>query len=83
MKSTLIAALALAGAGGAASVAADEPPAGALPLSEVLRTLETEGVVAHFVDVEWDGGYWDVEYVDVEGNAIEIKLDPRTALPPG
>ncbi len=60
-----------------------EPPAGSLPLSEVLRSLEDQGLVSYFLEVQWDEeGYWDLRYIDAAGDPVEARLDPRTALPP-
>jgi hypothetical protein len=57
--------------------AADAPPADAKPLSQILQTLEQQGNVAYFDEVDWDDdGYWEIEYVDRSGNRVEIRLDP-------
>ncbi|HEX5079268.1 MAG TPA: PepSY domain-containing protein [Geminicoccaceae bacterium] len=56
---------------------ADAPPADAQPLSRVLQTLEQQGDVAYFDEVDWDDdGYWEIEYVDRSGNTVEIRVDP-------
>lgn len=56
---------------------ADAPPQNAKPLSEILRTLEQQGDVAYFDEVEWDDdGYWEVEYITTGGQKREIKVDP-------
>lgn len=83
MKSAILpAALLLVGLGFGAPVSA-EPPAGALPLSEVLRSLEDQGLVTYFIEVKWDeAGFWDLRYIDEAGEPAEVRLDPRTALPP-
>lgn len=57
---------------------ADPPPPDALPLSEVLVRLEATGNVRYFDDIEWDDddGYWDIDYVAVGGEEVEIEVDP-------
>jgi hypothetical protein len=55
------------------------PPPNAMPLSEILRTLEASGNVAYFDEIEWDDdGYWEIEYVRRDGGKTEIKVDPVT-----
>ncbi|MFN3685300.1 PepSY domain-containing protein [Salinarimonas sp.] len=55
------------------------PPADALPLSEVLATLEGTGDVAYFDEVEWDDdGYWEIDYVRPDGGRVELRVDPTT-----
>ncbi len=73
-------ALALAAMLGLAAPAlADPPPEDALPLSEVLARLETTGNVRYFEDIEWDDdGYWEIDYVAVGGEDVEIEVDPVT-----
>ncbi len=72
------------GAAGAllAAPALATPPAGALPLSEVLRVLETGGDLAHVEEVEWDDeGFWAIEYRNAAGAEVEVRMDPITGLP--
>lgn len=53
------------------------PPAGALPLSQILQTLEAQGDVAWFKEVEWDDdGHWEIEYRRKDGGNVEIRVDP-------
>jgi hypothetical protein len=60
-------------------VAADPPPEGAKPLSEILRTLEEQGDVAYFDEIEWDDdGHWEIEYVTPDGSKRKLELDPVT-----
>ncbi len=79
LASALAAALAVAlGAFGAAS-AQDRPPEGALPLSQVLATLEAGGDVASFDEVDWDDdGHWEIDYIDAVGSKVELRADPMT-----
>jgi hypothetical protein len=60
-------------------VAADPPPQDAIPLSEILRSLEEQGDVAYFDEVEWDDdGYWEIEYVTADGAKRKLEVDPVT-----
>jgi hypothetical protein len=84
-KSKLVLAL---GVGLGASLAAlplhadAAPPAGALPLSQVIALLEVEGGIAYIDEVEWDDdGYWEVDYVTSDGRKVEVRLDPLTGSP--
>ena len=56
--------------------AADAPPSDALPLSQILQTLEQERHVAWFDEIDWDDddGYWDIEYVDRNGSVEGKRL---------
>lgn len=80
MTRTGYAALALAALALPSIAAADTPPpAGALPLSRVLATVEAElGSGLSFIeDVSWDDdGYWDIEYRTTDGREAEIRVDP-------
>lgn len=50
-----------------------------MPLSEILRTLEEQGDVAYFDEIEWDDdGYWEIEYVTADGSKRQVELDPVT-----
>jgi hypothetical protein len=61
---------------------ADAPPSDAQPLSQILQTLEQQGDVAYFDEVDRDDdGYWEIEYVNRNGAEVEIKLDPVSGQP--
>ncbi len=63
----------------AAPAMAEAPPPEALPLSELLARLEATGNVRYFDEVDWDDkGHWDIEYVAVGGEEVEIEVDPVT-----
>jgi hypothetical protein len=64
----------------APALAADRPPpTNALPLSQILQTLEKQGQVAYFDDIEWEGeGYWEIKYVAHSGGIMKVKVDPVT-----
>lgn len=56
-----------------------QPPAGALPLSDILAMVEQREDVAYFDEVEWDSdGYWEVEFYRPDGAQVEIDIDPLT-----
>lgn len=55
------------------------PPAGALPLSQIIAQVEATPGLAFIDDVDWDDdGYWEVEYRTTEGGRVEIRVDPLT-----
>ncbi|MBE2242357.1 MAG: PepSY domain-containing protein [Burkholderiaceae bacterium] len=77
-RSPLLAALVL-GLAGTAALAADVPPSGAKPLSQILEAAHKvqPGVI---VSAEFDDGRWEVVSCNAEGRGCrEIHLDPRTA----
>lgn len=82
MKSPLALALSLSvlGFSGAALAA---PPEGALPLSEILQSVESTGEVAYVTDVEWNDGEaaWSIAYVDAEGAEGALTIDALTGQP--
>ena len=55
------------------------PPEGALPLSEIIASLEVGAHVA-IVEVEFEDGAWEIEYVvgDEVHEIHEIHVDPMT-----
>lgn len=56
--------------------AAAEPPSGAKPLSEILKTVEGESGFSHFREIEWDdAGHWEIEYATTDGSEKEIEVD--------
>ncbi len=58
------------------------PPAGALPLSQIIAGVEKTQPVSSFRDVEWDDdGYWDIEFVNTQNRAASIRIDPMTGEP--
>jgi hypothetical protein len=66
----------------AAPARAAPPPPNAQPLSQILQTLEQQGDVAWFDEIEWDDdGWWEIEYVGTDGARRKINLDPVTGRP--
>ena len=58
------------------------PPANALPLSQVIATVEKTQPVRVFTEVEWDDdGYWDIEFVNTDNRRTSLRIDPLTAEP--
>lgn len=59
-----------------------QPPADALPLSQILATIEAEADFGYFDEVEWDSdGYWEIEYHRADGAKVEVDVDPLTGQP--
>ncbi|WP_018631823.1 hypothetical protein [Neomegalonema perideroedes] len=81
MKSPLF--LALAASAFSVSAAFAEPPENALPLSEIIQTVESTGEIAYVTEVEWneDQAAWTIAYVDAEGAEGSISLDAVTGQP--
>jgi hypothetical protein len=58
------------------------PPPDAMPLSQILQTLEQQGDLAYFKEIDWDDdGYWEIDYVTTDGSEREITVDPVTGQP--
>ena len=69
---------------GLAAPAIAAPPQDGMPLSQIIQSLEQEGDVAYFDEIEWDDdGYWEVEYYRANGAKVELKIDPKTGKPRG
>ena len=61
------------------SLAERTPPAQALPLSEIVASLESQYDIQFIDEIEWDDdGYWEVEFFTQDGNKVELKIDPVT-----
>lgn len=62
---------------GLASPALAAPLADAKPLSQILQSLEQQGDVTYFDEVEWDdNGYWEIEYISKAGTKTKLRVDP-------
>jgi hypothetical protein len=56
---------------------ADEmPPAGAMPLSTIVQSVEARGL-GSITEVEFDTGFWEVE-LHRDGRRTKLVIDPRT-----
>lgn len=74
--------IALAGliAAPSALMAQQPPPAGSMPLSQVIAKLETDlSDLGHISEISWeDDGYWEVEYQTTDNREVDIRVDPAT-----
>lgn len=57
------------------------PPVNAIPLSEILEAIEAEPGFRFFDEIEWDDGYYEIEYVTQDGTKRKIYIDPVTGQP--
>lgn len=65
-----------------AAPALAQPPADAMPLSQVLASIEAESDFGYFAEIEWDSdGYWEIEYHRADGAKVDIDIDPVTGQP--
>ena len=65
----------------APALAQNLPPANALPLSQIVATVETQPVRV-FTEVEWDNdGYWDVEFINTDNRRTSLRIDPFSGEP--
>ena len=58
----------------------DPPPSDAMPLSEILQSIEQESGFSHFTEIEWDddrrdGGHWEIEYRS-DNREVRVDVDP-------
>lgn len=54
-----------------------QPPADALPLSQIIAAIESEENFGYIDEIDWDSdGYWEVEYYRADGAKVEINIDP-------
>lgn len=54
-----------------------QPPADALPLSQIIATIEAEENFGYIDEIEWDSdGYWEIEFYRADGGKVEIDIDP-------
>jgi hypothetical protein len=78
----MLARIVLVLAAGAATPALAQrlPPQNALPLSQVIATVEDREPVLVFTEVEWDDdGYWDIEFINTDNRRTSVRIDPFTA----
>lgn len=58
------------------------PPPNAKPLSEIIQYIEARGDVRYFDEIEWDrDGYWEIEYIRMDGKKVKLRIDPVTGQP--
>jgi hypothetical protein len=47
-------------------------------------SLEQQGEIAFFDEIEWDDdGYWEIEYYTAAGAKVKVKVDPVSGKPSG
>lgn len=73
---TLLVAAVMFGLSGVVARADPPPPADAKPLSEILGTIEAESDFGYFDEVEWDDGFYEVEFYTRSGAKKKIYVDP-------
>lgn len=55
------------------------PPAGSLPLSQILAKVEETHAVRAILEVEWeDEGFWEIELVDTSERGKTVFIDAMT-----
>lgn len=55
----------------------ERPPAGAKPLSEIIKMLEDQGLTG-ISDVEFDDGLWKIEVQQPDGRELDVGVNPMT-----
>ena len=64
------------------AIAIAAPPPNAKPLSEIIRYIEARGDVRYFDEIEWErGGYWEIEYIRMDGKKVKLRIDPVSGQP--
>ena len=59
-----------------------QPPADAMPLSQIIASIEGQADFGYIKEVDWDDdGYWEVEYYTRDGRKVDVRLDPMTGEP--
>jgi hypothetical protein len=77
-----LAAASLLIAAGLSTPAFSQPAPDAMPLSEILATIEAEDGFGYFDEIEWDSdGYWEVEYYRADGAKVDVDIDPASGQP--
>ena len=60
---------------GTGAALADQPPADAIPLSQIIQKLEEQGM--QVVEVEYDDEQWQIEAYRGD-EEVELEIDPVT-----
>lgn len=59
-----------------------QPSADAMPLSEILASIEGEENFGYFDEIDWDSdGYWEIEYYRADGARVDVDIDPVSGQP--
>lgn len=75
MRTLLVAAL-LLGLPATGALADAPPPQGAKPMTDLLQGIERSADFGYFDEVEWDDGFYEVEYYTKTGTKKKIYIDP-------
>lgn len=62
----------------AAAFAEQAPPAGSLPLSQIISKVEAREKFTYVDDIELEHGYYEVTYHTTDGAKVKLNLDPKT-----
>ncbi len=61
----------------------ERPPAGAKPLSDIIRMVEDQNLGA-ITEVEFEDGVWKIEVHKPEGGELDLRVDPMSGqIQPG
>ena len=59
-----------------------QPPADAMPLSQIIAAIEGQADFGYIKEVDWDDdGYWEIEYYRADGAKVEVEIDPVSGQP--
>lgn len=59
-----------------------QPPADAMPLSQIVASIEGQADFGYIKEVDWDDdGYWEIEYYRADGAKVEVDIDPVSGQP--
>jgi hypothetical protein len=59
-----------------------QPPADAMPLSQIIAAIEGQADFGYIKEVDWDDdGYWEIEYYRADGAKVEVDIDPVSGQP--
>jgi hypothetical protein len=59
-----------------------QPPADAMPLSQIIASIEGQADFGYIKEVDWDDdGYWEIEYYRADGAKVEVDIDPVSGEP--
>ena len=72
----LLSAAAISAPSSTTAFAEPPPPANATPLSEILQGIEARADFGYFDEVEWDDGFYEVEFYTNDGTKKKIYVDP-------
>jgi hypothetical protein len=53
------------------------PPAGAKPLSEIVKAVEAQGL-GRITEVEFEDGVWQIEVHKQDGGELDVRVDPMS-----